>query len=178
MKKNARDILNDWKLLLDIKTDKELRGLLDVERPAMDKWINRNSIPEVYYKKFDNICNSMQTSDDELNGYWITKISHNPSAGTKTDIEDIEVYDVEDERIFLPSNFFKTQMKEKDLRFFQVEGDSMYPRLRSGDWVVMKLIKEFTGDAMYVINYGNTLMVKTLQAKPNGNIFIKSIKHI
>ncbi|RAZ48658.1 S24 family peptidase, partial [Campylobacter hyointestinalis] len=96
------------------------------------------------------------------------------SAGTLADIEGIEVYDT-DEKIFLPSTFFKTIMKEKFLRMVPVEGDSMYPVLKSGDWVVIGLTKEFTGDAMYVINYQNILMVKSLQMKPNGNLYIKSI---
>ena len=31
------------------------------------------------------------------------------------------------------------------------------------------------GDGIYVINYNSILMVKMLQFKPNGNIFIKSL---
>ena len=31
------------------------------------------------------------------------------------------------------------------------------------------------GDGLYVINYNNILMVKMLQFKPSGNIFIKSL---
>lgn len=174
-KKDTRAVLNDWKIELGVETDKELREILGVQRPTMDKWISRNSIPDIYFQTFEKVCKSMQYKTDLYDGYWIAKISHNPSAGTKTVIEGIDVYDNEDEKIFLPSNFFKTQMSEKSLRFFQVEGDSMYPKLKSGDWVVMKLVKEFTGDAMYVINYGNILMVKTLQIKPNGNLFIKSL---
>ncbi|WP_456057901.1 LexA family transcriptional regulator [Campylobacter hominis] len=170
---DVRSTLNGWKAKFNINTDKELRDILGVERHTMDKWIARNSIPNIYYHTFQKVCKSMQNQDK--NGYWITKISHNPSAGTKTDIEGIDVFDDKSEKIFLPTNFFKTQMSEKDLRFFQVEGDSMYPRLRSGDLVVMKLVREFTGDAMYVINYGNALMVKTLQIKPNGNLYIKSL---
>lgn len=121
------------------------------------------------------VDNKVKKPYKENNGYWITKISHNVSAGTSADIEGIEVFDKDDEKIFLPSTFFKTQMNDKYLRYFQVEGDSMFPKLRSGDWVVMKLVEYFDGDALYVINYQNILMVKALQLKPNGHLFIKSI---
>ena len=56
MSVNSREILDNWKLELGIKTDKELREKLEVERPAMDKWISRNSIPDIIFKKFNQVC--------------------------------------------------------------------------------------------------------------------------
>ena len=51
----------------------------------------------------------------------------------------------------------------------------MLPKLHSGDWVIIDIIDKFLGDSLYVINYNSILMVKMLQFKPNGNIFIKSL---
>ena len=91
-----------------------------------------------------------------------------------SDINGIEVYDT-DEKIFLPSTFFKSTMDENKLRILQVIGDSMLPKLHSGDWVIIDINDKFLGDGLYVINYNNILMVKMLQFKPNGNVFIKSL---
>lgn len=169
--KEKIDILYEY---YNVKNDNQLANKLGYKsNSAISNWRKENKIPDKYSEIIAKY--SLDTNINNKDGYWIPKISHNPSAGTKTDIDGIEVFDSEYEKIFLPTTFFKTQMNEEDLRFFQVEGDSMFPKLRSGDWVVMKLAKEFTGDAMYVINYGNALMVKTLQIKPNGNLFIKSL---
>ena len=40
---------------------------------------------------------------------------------------------------------------------------------------LLYIIDKFVGDGIYVINYNSILMVKMLQFKPNGNIFIKSL---
>ena len=66
-------------------------------------------------------------------------------------------------------------MDENKLRILQVIGDSMLPKLHSGDWVIIDINDKFLGDGLYVINYNNILMVKMLQFKPNGNVFIKSL---
>ncbi|TWO18736.1 LexA family transcriptional regulator [Campylobacter hyointestinalis] len=184
-------ILNKLRELTDSDTDKEMCKILNINYATLDTWKTLDSIPSKrlieFAERFDisldtlknnvsknNTSSKYKQMHTEQDGYWISKISHNASAGTLADIEGIEVYDT-DEKIFLPSTFFKTIMKEKFLRMVPVEGDSMYPVLKSGDWVVIGLTKEFTGDAMYVINYQNILMVKSLQMKPNGNLYIKSI---
>lgn len=164
-------------------TDKEMCEAIGLKYNTLDNWKTKDEIPakrllELSSKfniPIDTLNNSEFTKLEINDGYWIKKISHNVSAGTSADIEGIEVFDKDDEKIFLPSTFFKTQMNDKYLRYFQVEGDSMFPKLRSGDWVVMKLVKCFDGDALYVINYQNILMVKALQLKPNGHLFIKSL---
>lgn len=172
MKKNSREILDEWKLELGIKTDKELREKLDVERPAMDKWINRNSIPDMAFKKFNQVCKSMQQNND-TDGYWIKKLNQKVGAGTSVDITEVDVID-EDERFFVPATFFKTIMKNEKLRMAQVDGYSMVPMLHPDNWVIFEKMREFKGDGLYVIMYNDNLMVKILQKTPRGNLYIKS----
>lgn len=172
MKKNSREILDEWKLELGIKTDKELREKLDVERPAMDKWINRNSIPDMAFKKFNQVCKSMQQKND-TDGYWIKKLNQKVGAGMSVDITEVDVID-EDERFFVPATFFKTIMKNEKLRMAQVDGYSMVPMLHPDNWVIFEKMKEFKGDGLYVIMYNDNLMVKILQKTPRGNLYIKS----
>jgi len=172
MDKNSREILDGWKLELGIKTDKELREKLNVERPAMDKWINRNSIPDMAFKKFNQVCKSMQQKND-TDGYWIKKLNQKVGAGMSVDITEVDVID-EDERFFVPATFFKTIMKNEKLRMAQVDGYSMVPMLHPDNWVIFEKTKEFKGDGLYVIMYNDNLMVKILQKTPRGNLYIKS----
>lgn len=172
MDQNSREILDRWKISLNIKTDKELREKLGVERPAMDKWINRNSIPDAAFKKFDQVCKSMQKQSN-ADGYWIKKLNQKVGAGTSVDITEVDVID-EDERFFVPATFFKTIMKNEKLRMAQVDGYSMVPMLHPDNWVIFEKMKEFKGDGLYVIMYNDNLMVKILQKTPRGNLYIKS----
>lgn len=172
MDQNSREILDRWKISLNIKTDKELREKLGVERPAMDKWINRNSIPDAAFKKFDQVCKSMQKQSN-IDGYWIKKINQKVGAGTSVDITEVDVID-EDDKFFVPATFFKTIMKNEKLRMAQVDGYSMVPMLHPDNWVIFEKTKEFKGDGLYVIMYNDNLMVKILQKTPRGNLYIKS----
>ena len=172
MDQNSREILDRWKISLNIKTDKELREKLGVERPAMDKWINRNSIPDTAFKKFDQVCKSMQKQSN-TDGYWIKKINQKVGAGTSVDITEVDVID-EDDKFFVPATFFKTIMKNEKLRMAQVDGYSMVPMLHPDNWVIFEKTKEFKGDGLYVIMYNDNLMVKLLQKTPRGNLYIKS----
>ncbi len=173
MSVNSREILDNWKLELGIKTDKELREKLEVERPAMDKWISRNSIPDIIFKKFNQVCKSMQNISEEKDGYWIKKLNQKVGAGTSVDVTDVDIID-EDDSFFVPLSFFKTIMKNEKLRMAQVDGYSMVPILHPDDWVIFEKSKEFKGDGLYIIMYNNNLMVKILQKTPRGNLYIKS----
>ena len=172
MDQNSREILDRWKISLNIKTDKELREKLGVERPAMDKWINRNSIPDTAFKKFDQVCKSMQKQSN-TDGYWINKINQKVGAGTSVDITEVDIID-EDDKFFVPATFFKTIMKNEKLRMAQVDGYSMVPMLHPDNWVIFEKTKEFKGDGLYVVMYNDNLMVKILQKTPRGNLYIKS----
>ncbi|MCR4942046.1 MAG: S24 family peptidase [Campylobacter sp.] len=139
----------------------------------MDKWISRNSIPDVIFKKFNQVCKSMQNISEEKDGYWIKKLNQKVGAGTSVDITAVDIID-ENNKFFVPYSFFKTIMKNDKLRMAQVDGYSMVPMLHPDDWVIFEKTKEFRGDGLYIIMYNDNLMVKILQKTPRGNLYIKS----
>lgn len=177
--------LETMRELTNAKSDKDMCDKLKIPYATLDTWKNRKAIPKkrlieiLEFLNVDKVTFERMMSDNVnveniKEGYWITKLSHNASAGTAVDIEGVEVYDT-DERIFLPTSFFKTVFKNSSLRVVEVLGDSMLPLLSTGDYVIIDINNRVLADGLYVINYQNVLMVKSLQFKLNGNILIKSL---
>lgn len=170
---------------LDIKNNADFCKRYDIKPNTLSNWRARNSVP--YDKIFEIIKNEKISFDyiflgkDTLNsqnvkqdGYYITSLTHSASAGTSSDVEGIGVYDTNN-KVFVPSTFFRYPINENQVRIMQVVGDSMLPKLHSGDWVIIDIVDKTLGDGLYVVNYNSILMVKMLQFKPNGVIHIKSI---
>lgn len=63
---------------------------------------------------------------------------------------------------------FKVLPNLKNIRAIEVEGDSMYPTLKEGDYVVIEENTNFSGDGIYVLHYDGVLLVKRLQADIDG----------
>ncbi len=63
---------------------------------------------------------------------------------------------------------FKVLPNLKNIRAIEVEGDSMYPTLKEGDYVVIEENMHFSGDGIYVLQYDGVLLVKRLQADIDG----------
>ncbi|WP_413784184.1 helix-turn-helix transcriptional regulator [Campylobacter concisus] len=58
--------------------------------------------------------------------------------------------------------FFKVS-PGKNLGSMEVDGESMTPILRSGDWVIFCEDGRVSGNGLYVVNFSDRLMVKILQ---------------
>lgn len=169
---DKNDIFYDMQDFFNVSSLEDVAERLGYSRNTARTWRYTGLTPNVL-RRYENAKNGIKKIKNDDNGYWINKISHSASAGTLTEIDGVEVYDT-DERIFLPSHFFKAIQASERLRMVEVVGDSMEPKLKSGDWVIIDVSNKFLGDGMYVINFRNILMVKTLQFKPNGSIVIKS----
>lgn len=63
---------------------------------------------------------------------------------------------------------FKVLPNLKNIRAIEVEGDSMYPTLKEGDYVIIEENCHFSGDGIYVLHYDGVLLVKRLQADIDG----------
>ncbi|MDR2100272.1 MAG: S24 family peptidase [Campylobacteraceae bacterium] len=110
-------------------------------------------------------------TDDVLQ---IPVISYKASAGTSSDIEDIEVFDILKTMPISPL-YFKTSQKVENLRVIQVDGHSMTPILYHDSHVIFNITQnEYAGDGLYVINFRNILMVKLLQVSNKGALRIIS----
>lgn len=168
---------------LKISNDAEFCREYDVKPATFSNWRTRNSIPyELIFKIIKNknlssdyvFMGKENTQNVDIDGYCVKILSNNASAGTDSDIEGINVTDTS-KIMYIPKNLFKTPKNEKNLRAVLVKGNSMQPKLNSGDWVIIDISSKFNGDDLYVINFRNIFMVKMLQIKPNGNFFIKSL---
>ena len=107
------------------------------------------------------------------NAVFITALNSTVGAGESIDINGVEVCDT-DTKMPFSLTLFKTPPRVKNLRCMQVSGYSMIPTLYPDSWVIFELGCEFLGDGLYVINFGDSLMVKLVQRSPNGALDIIS----
>lgn len=64
------------------------------------------------------------------------------------------------------------EFRNATYRGFQVEGDSMLPNLRPGEWVLAKAVEglqEVSPNRIYVVVLEDAVLVKKLEWNPNGN---------
>ncbi|AKA36433.1 XRE family transcriptional regulator [Flagellimonas lutaonensis] len=64
------------------------------------------------------------------------------------------------------------EFRNATYRGFQVEGDSMLPNLRPGDWVLARAIEHIdhvNANKMYVVVLQDSVMVKKIERRPNSN---------
>jgi phage repressor protein C with HTH and peptisase S24 domain len=98
-------------------------------------------------------------------------VSHTVQAGRGGDIGGIR-YEVV-ETMAISKSLFKTP-PASTVRIIKVDGYSMVPMLYPDSYCIFDEARLFTTDGLYIINYGNELMVKLLQQDPSGAIHIKS----
>ena len=107
------------------------------------------------------------------NAVFITALNSKVGAGESIDINGTQVCDTPTKMPF-SLTLFKTPPRVKNLRCMQVSGYSMIPTLYPDSWVIFELGCEFLGDGLYVISFGDSLMVKLVQRSPNGALDIIS----
>ncbi|UJH67441.1 LexA family transcriptional regulator [Allomuricauda sp. SCSIO 65647] len=64
------------------------------------------------------------------------------------------------------------EFRNATYRGFQVEGDSMLPNLKPGDWVLARAIEHIdhvSANKMYVVVLQDSVMVKKIEKRPNSN---------
>ncbi len=116
-------------------------------------------------KNENNIIN-----DNLSDGYKIDVLNIKASAGTGIENHIVEVIDT----IILDKNLFKTPINPNKIKLIQVSGDSMFPTLNDGDFVVIDEAKSHGVDGIYAINLHNQILIKRLKFKLDGTIQIIS----
>lgn len=76
--------------------------------------------------------------------------------------------------ISLDKNLFRTPINTNKVKGIQVDGDSMEPTLKSGDYVLVDENITFGTNGIYAIQYGGQILIKRLQFKMDGTIIIIS----
>ena len=170
---SAREKLNELKELWGFKTDNELADFLETSKLNIDSWVKRDKIPEKWELKIRQMHDNKSNSDD-ADLYFIRKTtSVKASAGGGNELEGVRSYQT-GELMPIAKAFFKVP-PGKNLNSMEVEGESMMPMLRSGDWVIFREDGAFAGDGLYVVNFSDQLMVKILQLTPRGMLKIVSV---
>jgi phage repressor protein C with HTH and peptisase S24 domain len=76
--------------------------------------------------------------------------------------------------ISLDKSFFRTPINTSKVKGIQVDGDSMEPTLKDGDYVLIDETINFGTNGIYAIQYGGQILIKRLQFKMDGTILILS----
>ena len=112
--------------------------------------------------------NNLVISND--NNYNIDLLSVRAGAG-----EGIYNYVIETiDTISLDKSFFRTPINTNKIKGIQVDGDSMEPTLRDGDYVLIDENTTFGVNGVYAIQLGGQILIKRLQFKMDGTVLIIS----
>lgn len=179
---NSKLILKRISDKMGFSTNKELADYLDTPYDTLNNWIKRDSIP---LKTIEKVVQNEQLSYDWIftgknenniindnlsDGYKIDVLNIKASAGAGIENHIVEVIDT----IILDKNLFKTPINPNKIKLIQVSGDSMFPTLNDGDFVVIDEAKSYGVDGIYAINLHNQILIKRLKFKLDGTIQIIS----
>lgn len=179
---NSKLILKRISDKIGLSTNKELADYLDTPYDTLNNWIKRDSIPLKIIEKivqneqlsydwiFTGKNENNLSNDNVSNGYKIDVLNIKASAGTGIENHIVEVIDT----IILDKNLFKTPINPNKIKLIQVSGDSMFPTLNDGDFVVIDETKAYGVDGIYAINLHNQILIKRLKFKLDGTVQIIS----
>lgn len=132
-----------------------------------NEMINLNWIQTGKGEMFVSENNEIQKNDDN---YHIELLNVRAGAG-----EGIYNYVIETvDTISLDKSFFRTPINTNKVKGIQVDGDSMEPTLRDGDYVLIDENTTFGINGIYAIQLGGQILIKRLQFKMDGTILIIS----
>ncbi|WWW11161.1 LexA family transcriptional regulator [Arcobacter cryaerophilus gv. pseudocryaerophilus] len=163
---------------MGFKKDLEFCEKFDIKANTLSTWKKRGTIP---YDLLEKISQNENISLDWLvfgnkeikvndNNYNIDLLNVRAGAG-----EGIYNYVIETvDTISLDKSFFRTPINTNKVKGIQVDGDSMEPTLRDGDYVLIDENINFGTNGIYAIQYGGQILIKRLQFKMDGTILIIS----
>ncbi len=179
---DIKESINALKKAFDVEKDSELTDILKISYSAIDAWKRRGKLPSKYEKyiqmqgRVNRPSHESKTSKEKLttkietNNYTIDLLSVRAGAG-----EGIYNYVIETvDTISLDKSFFRTPINTNKVKGIQVDGDSMEPTLRDGDFVLIDESTNFGTNGIYAIQYDGKILIKRLQFKMDGSIIIIS----
>lgn len=160
-------------------TQLDIADILGIKQQAVGQWFTRNKIPDKYHYKLakhfglsTNIEDfgsppSTETNKETVDVKKILNIK--VSAGSGYPIDSIDEYS-DDGTIAISRAIIGYPIKVENIRAIRVDGKSMLPTLIPDEYVLFDISKNFySGDGLYVLNYGGNLIVKRLQYLPINN---------
>lgn len=175
------DLVQSKMSLLGI-TQQQIAEKLNVTQQAVGNWFARKKIPPQHHIPIDqmlgldyfknmaknNSCNECTVSVRKIANIMV-------SAGNGYAMDDIHEYSdgdlLEISEFSIPNHYTLD-----NLRAIKVDGKSMLPTLMPDEYVLIDVSqKQYTGDGLYVVNYGGNLIVKRLQFIPENGGTIEII---
>lgn len=182
--KNIEKYIEEALYLGGFKTKKNLAKYLDISPSAINQWIKEGNIPKRHLKKIQEAIKNNgycevnitpipdePTAQQVSDTIPIPKFQCTASAGGGNHIEGIDTFETSGTLIIDKDTL---RVDYKNLRAIKVDGYSMIPILLPDSWVIFDDTDHFVGDGLYVINFRNILMVKTLQVNSEGKLRIIS----
>ena len=118
----------------------------------------------------NNTLEKIAPISENSNNYHIDLLNVKAGAG-----EGIYNYVIETvDTISLDKSFFRTPINTNKVKGIQVDGDSMEPTLKDGDYVLIDENTTFGVNGIYAIQLGGQILIKRLQFKMDGTILIIS----
>lgn len=140
------------------------KGAKDMPYQLKQNLTNVFTKEEIDYIEYGKIAESIDTQYDDTKMVSAPIMSIKASAGSGREQHEV----ITTGELLIDRMLFKILPNLKNIRAIEVEGDSMYPTLKEGDYVVIEENINFTGDGIYVLHYDGVLLVKRLQADIDG----------
>lgn len=169
-----QDIMIDRKL-----TQSDIAKMIGTGQQAVGQWFTRKDIPLKWHRRLaEKLLGekpltidmerfkvlASQNEDDTLSVQKIANIS--VSAGNGYAVDSIDEYNDID-TLQISKHGIPSRYEPSMLRAIKVDGKSMLPTLLPDEYVIIDITqKRYSGDGLYVVNYGGNLLVKRLQFVP------------
>jgi len=174
---NVREYLDNKKYEFGLKSDEELAVYVGVSVDAMNKWIQRKTLP----KKWELIIGQMTKSPKKSGQSEDSETKKDQNVSLSVSLLQAGagegVYNFETQERLLSLNPAKFPfLAKEDIVAVEIVGESMEPTLRQGDYILITPAKEErqTEDGIYAIRVEGMIKVKLLQFKLDGTIKIIS----
>jgi len=154
----------------------------NIKPNTLSTWKKRNKIPYELIEEISQNENisldellfdkkaTLPTTPDKINNYTIDILNVRAGAG-----EGIYNYVIETiDTISLDKSFFRTPINANKVKGIQVDGDSMEPTLKNGDFVLIDENITNGTNGIYAVQYAGQILIKRLQFKMDGTIVIIS----
>lgn len=181
---DAKDRIKKARQYLNINTQQSLADKLEVDRSKIaDIESGRTkNVPVEIATKFEEISHingwwlltgkgKMTYDDTKLkDSYYFDVLNVKASAGSGITTYDVEIID----KFLIDKKVFKTPQNEETTKFLKVEGDSMEPTIKDGDYIAIDENCIDNIDGIYACIIGDGVRVKRLQFNLDGTIKIIS----
>lgn len=202
---NVRTFLDTKKKEFNIASDEEFSIFIGASKASMDKWIQRNKLPDkwrliigqkskeaITTKPISKLLSSLHDEDkievqnfvDKIDGTnhineALASIIAIPKLSIKASAghgNNLECIDTFKSGEVIHVDKSLFKSPPKNIKAVQVDGYSMLPMLLPDSWVFFDEANSYYGEGLYVLNLDNELIVKLLQKNPiNGVIKIISV---